>query len=49
MAGGTFFFTVNLADRNADTLVRYAEEFHSVVHKVKLTHPFSIIAMVVVD
>jgi putative transposase len=47
MAGGTFFFTVNLANRNSDTLVRYADEFRSVVHKVKQAHPFSIVAMVV--
>jgi len=47
MAGATFFFTVNLADRNADTLVRYADEVRSVVHTVKQTHPFSIVAMVV--
>ena len=47
MAGGTFFFTVNLANRNTDTLVRYSDEFRSVVHKVKQAHPFSIVAMVV--
>ena len=47
MAGGTFFFTVNLANRNADTLVRYCDEFRFVVHKVKQAHPFSIVAMVV--
>lgn len=47
MAGGTFFFTVNLADRNTDTLVRYADEFRSVVNKVKQAHPFSIVAMAV--
>lgn len=47
MAGGTFFFTVNLANRNADTLVRYYDEFRSVVHTVKQAHPFSIVAMVV--
>jgi putative transposase len=46
-AGGTFFFTVNLANRNTDTLVRYFDEFRSVVHKVKQAHPFSAVAMVV--
>jgi putative transposase len=45
MAGGTFFFTVNLANRNTDTLVRYFDEFRSVVHKVKQEHPFSIVAI----
>jgi REP element-mobilizing transposase RayT len=47
MAGGTFFFTVNLANRSSDTLMRYADEFRSVVHKAKQAHPFSIVAMVV--
>ena len=46
-AGGTYFFTVNLADRHSDTLVRYVEDLRAVITKVKQAHPFSILAMVV--
>ena len=47
IAGGTYFFTVNLADRDSDVLVRYIDVLRSVVGKVKQAHPFSILAMVV--
>ncbi|HEY5995023.1 MAG TPA: hypothetical protein VIU46_10555 [Gallionellaceae bacterium] len=30
-AGGSFFFTVNLADRSTDTLLRHIDEFRAVV------------------
>lgn len=46
-AGGTYFFTVNLADRHADILTRHVDELRSVIHSVKTRHPFSVIAMVV--
>jgi putative transposase len=46
-AGGTYFFTVNLADRNADTLVRCIDGLRTATNKVKQKHPFSILAMVV--
>lgn len=46
-AGGTYFFTVNLAGRNADTLVRHIDDLREVTRRVKETHPFSIVAMVV--
>ena len=45
--GGTYFFTVNLAERNADTLVRHVGDLREVIKKVKATHPFSVVAMVV--
>ena len=45
--GGTWFFTVNLADRSADTLVRHIDVLRGVLNKVKADHPFSIVAMVV--
>ena len=45
--GGTFFFTVNLADRSSDLLVRHANILRTVMHNVKRNHPFDIIAMVV--
>lgn len=46
-AGGTFFFTVNLAERHSDLLVRYIEDLRAVTKAVKHAHPFSIVAMVV--
>lgn len=47
VAGGTYFFTVNLAERSADTLVRHIADLREVMSKVKTAHPFSIVAMVV--
>ena len=47
VAGGTYFFTANLADRSADTLVRYIDDLRQAISKIKATHPFSILAMVV--
>jgi len=46
-AGGTHFFTVNLAERNSDALVRYIADLREVMNKVKVTHPFTVVAMVV--
>jgi putative transposase len=45
--GATYFFTVNLADRKSDTLLRHIDDLRTVIDKVKLAHPFSIVAMVV--
>jgi putative transposase len=45
--GGYYFFTVNLADRNADTLVIYVDNLRNVIQHVKQAHPFSIVAMVI--
>lgn len=45
--GGTYFFTVNLADRRSDTLVRHIEELRTAMKTVIATHPFAIPAMVV--
>jgi putative transposase len=47
VAGGTYFFTVNLADRSTDTLVRHVDELREVINQVKEKHPFSMLAMVV--
>jgi putative transposase len=47
VAGGTYFFTVNLADRSADTLVRHIDDLRDALYRVKAAHPFSLIAMVV--
>ena len=45
--GGTFFFTVNLADRRADTLVRHVDALRVAFAQVKARHPFELIAVVV--
>ena len=45
--GATYFFTVNLAERKSDTLLRHVDDLRSVIDKVKRAHPFSILAMVV--
>ncbi len=46
-AGGTYFFTVNLAERRSDTLVRHIDDLRIAINTVKEKHPFSILAMVV--
>jgi len=45
--GATYFFTANLADRSADTLVRHIDALRTSLAAVKATHPFSLVAMVV--
>ncbi len=47
VAGGTYFFTVNLANRESDLLTRYIDDLREVVNHVKKAHPFVIEAMVV--
>jgi putative transposase len=47
VAGGTYFFTANLAERRSDTLVRHIGELRAAIKTVKEKHPFSILAMVV--
>jgi putative transposase len=45
--GGTYFFTVNLYNRNQTYLVDYIEQLRCAVAKVKQKHPFTINAWVV--
>ncbi|MFC1748568.1 transposase [Pseudomonadota bacterium] len=45
--GGTYFFTVNLAERNRSLLVDYVDVLRSVIKTVKSRHRFEIDAMVV--
>ncbi|WP_148864581.1 REP-associated tyrosine transposase [Marinobacter fonticola] len=45
--GGTYFFTVNLAQRDSDLLVRHVDDLRNAIYKVKAKHPFSLLAMVV--
>jgi putative transposase len=46
-AGGTYFFTVNLADRSSRLLVEHVDSLREMVRKVRLQHPFDILAWVV--
>ena len=45
--GGTYFFTVNLADRNSDMLIQQIDDLRTIMRKVKQARPFKILAMVV--
>lgn len=45
--GGTYFFTVNLAERDTDHLVRHAGQLRAVMASVKERHSFAVLAMVV--
>ncbi|ANX03181.1 hypothetical protein [Immundisolibacter cernigliae] len=38
---------MNLVERSADTLVRHIDDLRAVIDTVKATHPFSLVAMVV--
>ncbi len=45
--GGTYFFTVALADRNSSLLIEQADGLRESFLTVKRRHPFEIVAMVV--
>jgi len=45
-AGGTYFFTINVAERCSDLLVRHIDDFRAAMKIVKGAHPFAILAMV---
>jgi len=45
--GGTFFFTVNLADRSETLFTDHIDELRASVRRVRDMHPFHINAMVV--
>jgi putative transposase len=47
VAGGTYFFTVNLADRSSRLLVEQVDVLRHAVRVVERGHPFAIIAWVV--
>ncbi|HEY1033411.1 MAG TPA: transposase [Pseudoxanthomonas sp.] len=46
-AGGTYFFTVNLAERSSTLLVDRVDDLRHAVRTVKQRHPFDIVAWVV--
>ena len=47
MAGGSYFFTVTLLDRQQGLLVEYVNVLREVMRNVKSAHPFHIDAMVI--
>ena len=47
VAGGTYFFTVNLAERSRTLLVDHVDTLRMVIREVKAHHPFHIDAMVI--
>ncbi|MBL8473326.1 MAG: transposase [Rhodocyclaceae bacterium] len=47
IAGGTYFFTVNLEDRQQTLLVGHINELREALREVKTVHPFNIDAMVI--
>ncbi len=47
ISGGTYFFTVNLAERSQGLLVQHIDVLRDAVRTVKQRHPFYIDAMVI--
>jgi putative transposase len=47
VAGGTYFFTVTLADRRSRVLTDYVDVLRGVLRRVRAARPFEIVAMVV--
>jgi putative transposase len=43
-SGSTPFFTVNLAERRTDLLVRHIDDLRATMKMVKDAHPFAILA-----
>ena len=49
LAGGTFFFTVNLAQRHLRLLTDHVDELRTAFRETRRHHPFTIDAMVVLS
>jgi putative transposase len=47
IAGATYFFTVNLADRKSRLLVEQIDLLRNVIRQVRQSHSFTIVAMVI--
>ena len=47
VAGGTFFFTVTLADRRSCVLIDYVDALRGAFRTTRRTHPFAIDALVI--
>ncbi len=46
-AGGTFFFTVTLADRTSQVLIDHIDHLRAAMREIRRAHPFTIDAVVV--
>ncbi|SHG88798.1 REP-associated tyrosine transposase [Bradyrhizobium erythrophlei] len=47
LVGGSFFFTVNLADRHLQLLTEHVDNLRTAFREIRRRHPFTIDAMVV--
>jgi putative transposase len=47
IAGGTYFFTLTLADRSSDLLVRHIDRFRNIYRSVQERRPFETVAICV--
>jgi len=47
IAGGSYFFTVNLLDRQRTLLIGHADLLRKIMNKVKQSHPFHIDAIII--
>jgi len=47
VGGGTYFFTVTLADRRSNALVEHIDALRAAVRSTRAAHPFSIDAVVI--
>ena len=47
IAGGSFFFTVNLAERRLRLLTEHIDELRKAFRETRRDHPFTIDAMVI--
>ena len=45
-AGGTYFYTVNLAEGRSDVLMQHINNLRAAMKTVKNVHPFAVLAMV---
>jgi putative transposase len=49
IAGGTFFFTLTLADSKSDLLVRHIDRLRAAYHAVRTRYPFETVAICVLQ
>jgi len=47
VAGGTYFFTLTLADRTSGALIDHIEALRTAVKETRAAHPFAIDAVVI--
>src|SRR5689334_8509232 len=47
IAGGSYFFTVNLDDRRSNLLTEHVEQLHAAFRYTRQRHPFSVESIVI--